>query len=800
MILLSNFEAYAVNSIKNYLCKQKINSFLLIFLLMSCSNTLKTSNPGLIQNPVDYVNVFIDSHDSRWFYFSSASRPFGMVNLSPDTHTQSSWNSGYRYGSEYIRCFSHIHGWQLSGIAVMPVTGKMNGHLGMDVYRSRFTHDGEIAMPGYHNIQLDDYDVQVELTSTTRVGLHRYLFTNDEERHVLFDIGAYLAHGPTIDTYIRKVSDTSIEGYQVFERGRFRRKPLTVYFVADFDMSFTASGFWQNGKLIKGSSELIKGAGTGAYFTFPCHLEELQLKVAISYTSIENARYNMDTELAHWDFERIRQDSYDEWNEWLSRIQVQGGTRQQQVKFYTDLWRALQGRRIMSDANGFYIDNTGPEPVIRRVQMKDGKPVFPHYNFDSLWFSHWSINILWSMVYPELMDGFCNTMVDMYKNGGLIPRGPSGGMYTYIMVGDANAFFATAYNKGIRNYDAELAFEGCFKNSSIVGIRDSAVAPGYGNLGGMQFYLDRGYIPEHNTTRGATMTLDYTYMDWSLAQMAKNMGKEKEYSLLMERARNYLYLANPETGMIHPRELDGSWIEDLIPVAEEHRMRGFVEGNAPMYTMFVPHDMSGLANSLGGYDAFNERVNGWFQKAKPGGFVGTQKRTHASNWVNYGNEVGHGTAHVFNHTRAPWLSQKWVREVKEALNDTTAYGGYNGDEDQGKGGSVGVLMAIGLFSYDGGASVKPFYEITSPIFDKVVIKLNNKYYFGEEFVIETKNNSSENMYIKSAKLNGKKLDDCWFYHDTFANGGKLELRLGNKPNKKWGAENPPPSMSREKKQ
>jgi predicted alpha-1,2-mannosidase len=768
-----------------------------------CNNTSDSTNDNgsmYIENPVDYVNPFVDTHNSRWFYFSSASRPFGMVNLSPDTDTESTWSSGYLYDSEHIRCLSHVHGWQLAGIPVLPVTGKMNGHLGMDEYQSSFTHKGEIAKPGYHKVDLLDYEVTVELTSTTRVGFHKYSFHNDKEKHVLFDLGAYLAHSPTIDTYIKRTDDNTLEGFTLLDKARFRKKPLKVFFYVKLDKPMDRFGTWKEGEILGENGGTVSGAGAGAYASFGKDVEEIQMKVALSYTSIENAKINMDAEVDHWDFERVKLESFDEWNRWLNRIQVSGGTRQQKVKFFTDLWHALQGRRIMSDVNGYYIDNTGSEPVVQQVDMVNGKPKFPHYNFDGLWGAHWTINILWSMAYPEIMDGFINTMLDMYENGGLIPRGPSGGDYTYIMVGDAASFFANAYHKGIRNYDIEHAYQGLIKNASIDGIRDSAVYRRKNAYqGSMNYYLNKGYVPENvpeAVERGATLTLEYAYLDWCVAQVAKSLGKETDYKMLMKRAQNYKNLWNPETRLMHPRNKDGSWITDFNPVKEARHTKGFVEANSAVYTHFVPHDIVGLAELFGGYDAYNDFLNESFEKAKSHGFVEVTKDIRASHWVNYANEPGHGMGHIFNHTGVPYLSQKWIRVVKAALNDTTPYGGYNGDEDQGKAGSLGVLMAIGLFQLDGGASVRPFYEITSPIFDKVKIELNNEYYPGETFVIETKNNSKENMYIQSARLNGERLERCWFYHDVFAEGGTLTLELGNQPNKNWGVKELPPSMSR----
>jgi predicted alpha-1,2-mannosidase len=316
--------------------------------------------------------------------------------------------------------------------------------------------------------------------------------------------------------------------------------------------------------------------------------------------------------------------------------------------------------------------------------------------------------------------------------------------------------------------------------------------------------VKQGWIPEGIQVphaafhrHGAAMTLEYAYQDWCLAQLAQSLGKEEDYMFFSERSLNYRNLWNPEVKMMHPREKDGSWITDFKPIDNARHTTGFVEANSAIYTHFVPHDVAGLVNLFGGKKTYTDTLNAYFERSRDFNFVVTPKNMHAQRWVNYGNQPGTGMGHMFNHAGAPWLSQKWIREVKGSVSDTTAYGGYNGDEDQGQMGALGVLMAIGLFSVNGGAAVESIYEITSPIFDRIEIDLSPGYHKEKRFVIETRNNSPENIYIQSARLNGKKLDDCWFYHDVFANGGKLELRLGNKPNKKWGVKNPPPSLSGE---
>ena len=756
------------------------------------------------KNYVDLVNPFVDSHRSRWFFFSSACRPFGMVSLSPDTDTEHSWGSGYLYDSKQIRCFSHVHNWQMSGVAVMPTVGEFKGHLGMNAYQSAFTHDGEIAKPGYHKVKLTDYDITAELTSTMRVGFHCYTFPKSDASYILFDTGAFLAHGSTAYSEVWKVSDKEIAGWEMMERTGRRPKDTPVYFYAQLSKPMDKVVSWREGRIESNSNpERISGKNAGMAVRFKTEKDEkVMLKVAISYVSVEQARKNMLAELSGWDFEQVKQSSFSEWNDWLGKIEVEGGSREQQIKLYTDLWHALLGRHVVSDADGHYMDMTADFPRIRQIPLGDeGKPLYNHHNFDAWWGSHWSLDILWSMAYPEVMDDFCNTMIDMYRNGGLIPRGPSGGNYTYVMIGDpAASFFASAYNKGIRNYNAELAYEGLRKNAFVGGIRDHA---GYehgktAHSGGMKYYEERGYVPDGRKdvegmhTTGASMTLEYAYQDWCLAQMAKTMGKLQDYEFFMKRSKNYRNLWNPESGYMQPRGEDGNWLPCFDPL-ELTEKGGFCESNSAIYSHYVPHDMAGLIELYGGAGQYIKRLNANFEKSEPYGFFRSNK-TKEGNWTDYGNQPGTGMAHLFSYAGAPWLTQKWVRKVKAAYSNVTPYGGYRDDEDQGQMGALGVLMAIGLFEVDGGCAEKPFYEITSPLFDKVTIHLDNRYYSGKTFQIITKGNSTDNMYIQNASLNGKKWNKCWFYHEDFIKGGILELKLGAKPNKKWGVEELPPSF------
>ncbi len=763
--------------------------------------------------PDSLVQPIVDAANSRWLFFSSACRPFGMVNLSPDMAVDGAWNSGYRYNEDTILFFSHIHAWQMSGIPVMPVTGRFKGQLGPHVYGSLYSHDNEFIRPGYHAVYLKSYGIWAELTSTTRVGFHRYTFPAGGDRYILLDLGTLLGPSGTKEGLARMTSRKEIEGYAVMEKTSRRPKPLKVYYVMQFDTPFESMAAWQNGRIL-GTVENFTGPDGGVFMKIPSTGKNTVLmKVGISYTGIEAARENIRAELPGWNFDAAVHDSYREWNDYLGRIEVRGGTFIQRRRFYTDLWHALQGRRIISDVKGTYPDNTGPETRTGQIPPgKDGKPAFNHFNSDSFWGAQWTLNTLWDLVYPEITEQFIRSMLRMYDDGGLIPRGPSGGNYTFVMTGASSTpFIVSAWMKGIRGFDGEKAYEGMRKNAFPGGLMSKA---GYEHKtyrgGGIEYYIEKGYVPYPLGDKtwgahqdGAGQTLEYAYQDWCLAQMARALGKEEDYRLFMERATNYKNLYDPGSGWMRPRNRDGNWFEPFDPLAVDE---GFVESNAAQATWFVPHDVKGLAGLMGGRDSLVQKLDRSFRISEQTDFHEKKfntddpfvKAERARTYINYGNQPSMEVAFIFNYAGAPWLTQYWSREVVNRIySDLTPEKGYNGDEDQGLMGSLAVLMKIGLFDLQGGAALNPVYEIGSPLFNEVVIHLDPHFYPGKTFTITARDNSDGNRFIQNAELNGKPLEKCWFIHDDIVSGGRLILQMGAVPDKNWGSApgDAPPSMS-----
>ena len=730
--------------------------------------------------PAELVYPQLDSENSRWIFFSSACRPFGMVNLCPDTRTNGDWGSGYHYEVDTIRGFSHIHEWQLSGLSMMPVTiSPENNSLLFSDYFSKYSHTTESVKPGYHSVFLDRYSIRAEITATSRVGFHRYRFPEKSRPAILINVNGEM--GPCIikNGQLEKTGARTLSGSLIDGATRRRPKDFNVFFQVQF-----------NADIIN----IEKDPKTGNYllhFDLPLN-REILMKAALSYTSEQNAALNLDTELPHWDFDRVVREAQEQWNEMLSRISVKGGTLLQQRRFYTDLFHSLLGRRTISDANGAYPDNTGSKFLVKQIPCdKNGKPLFNQYNFDAFWGAQWTLNTLWCLVYPEIAEEFVRSMMQYYHDGGMIPRGPAGGNYTFVMVGASTTpFIVSAYQKGIIKDNPEEIYQALKKNHMPGGIMSRA---GYEHKtelgGGLKYYIQKGYVPfplpdgnfgMHQD--GAGMTLEYAYQDWTLAQMAKALGHAEDYGYFMKRSQNYQNLYDPETGWIRPKNVDGKWYAPFDPFEVNH---GFIEANSAQSTWFVPQDLPGLARLMGGNDAAIKKLVQSFETAQKLGF--TSGNSHSQELhpeysripINYGNEPSIQTAFIFNLLGKPNLTQYWSREVvNAAFSGLSPSTGYNGDEDQGLMGTLAVLYKIGLFQMNGGTEENPRYELGSPIFDQITVKLHPKYYPGKLLTIKTIGNSDKNRYILSADFNGKKIDELSLKHRDLVKGGVLTLKMG----------------------
>lgn len=744
----------------------------------SCNTAQESAEVPAATSKVELVYPFLDAANSRWFFFSSACRPFGMVNLSPDTELDGAWGSGYRYNTDTIKGFSHVHAWQMAGLSVMPVhyqTGEEQAIL--QNYFSSFEHEKESATPGWHKVSLDRYRIEAELTSTVRVGFHQYTFSGEEPRGIVFNLGGKMGPSSMKEGKIEQGGDRMLVGSVTNAPTRRRPRDLTVFFAIALDQDVEGIVAGEAGKFLV---QVAKGSGP------------LLMKAAISYTSIENAQQNLQAELPHWDFAQTVADSKAEWEGLLSRIDVKGGTEEEQRRFYTDLWHALQGRRIISDVNGAYPDNTGENFRIGQLpQNTDGTPKFNHYNSDSFWGAQWTLNSLWGLVYPEIYEEFVNSLLVYYKDGGYVPRGPSGGNYTHVMTGASSTpFIVSAFQKGIRGFDAAMAYEGMKKNHMPGGTMGRA---GYEHKttigGGLEYYIDQGYvpypIPEGNFgfhQDGPSLTMEYAYQDWTLAQMAKALGMSEDAEYFLQRAKNYQNTFDAETGWMRPRNVEGQWQDPFDPYKIN---TGFNESNAAQSTWFVPHDLSGLAELMGGKEKAIAKLQAQFETASKINYTAGDRHDRENHPeysripINYGNQPSIQTAFIFHHLGRPDLTQYWAKEIAQKVyNGLHPETGYKGDEDQGLMGTLAVLLKIGLFQMTGGTESDPIYQLSSPIFDEINIQLHPDYTSGQSLRIKTVGNTPEASYIQTAKWNGATLEGYELRHSQVEKGGVLELEMG----------------------
>ena len=738
--------------------------------------------PAQYTDYVSWVDPYIETNRGRYFFFITGGRPFGMVGAAPLTRNKNQNGGGYNYNETEILGFEQIHSWMISGIEVMPTATSVDPTGGQQAWKSTFSHDDEIVQPGYQRVYLHDHKTWVELTATERVSFYRFRFTEDMNAQILTNLGGYVGNSTMANASVKQVGNTEFEG-SFSSVGRFWGGPkdVRIFFVVQFDKPFDALQGWQ-GKNRNVQADGLTGDSLGVAALYNAKAGDVvQMKIAMSYTSIENAKRNLATECTTWAFDTVRDQSRNVWNEWLGKINVEGGTYNQRIKFYTDLWHVLLGRHKINDISGDYPDRTTgtrdgtfTEAVFKiKTLPKDekGNLRYNMYNSDAWWLTQWNLNVLWGLAWPSVQDELSASMIQYADNGYLLPRGPCGGGYSYIMTGcPASLLVVSTYMKNLMTkVDARHAFEIVKQNHLPGGM--------LGREDEINFYTKHGWWAGN-----VGITVEAAFQDWAIAQMANRMGMKKDYAFFLKRSQGWKKCFNPKWKLLFPKDAKGRFMHD-DPLSGA----GWVEANAWQGTWSVSHGIDELAALMGGKDTLCHKLNYAFEQAQSSDFV----FAYTAGYVSYANQPGCSNAHVFNYAGKPWLTQYWVRKVQEqAYGGTTPDTGYGGhDEDQGQMGGVSALMAMGLFSLQGNVSAVPAYDITSPIFDTITITLDPAYYQGKSFRIVTHNNSKENIYIQKAVLNGKPLEHSWFTHAEYTKGGMLELWLGPAPTA-WGTGTP----------
>ena len=673
------------------------------FLMFACAffTSCVTQGKKVQQDELSqYVEPRIGTAHCRWFHFTPGAMPFGMAKPAPSTNghigNKSGWEAtGYDYRDQSIEGFPCLHEFQIGGIVLMPTTGSLktipgavDDSTGIG-YRSRFDRADEIATAGYYSVLLKDYSICAELTATPRVAIQRYTFPAGEDSHILFDIGNRQGEsGAVRDAEITFTEDGHIEGWVITEPEYVRKyqpgASVPLYFSAVLDKVPVGFGAF-NGADIRPDERKATGVGAGLYLTFRTQDQEsVTAKVGLSYTSVENARLNRETEAATLTFDEAREISRQTWEEYLGRIRVETPAREDKVKFYTGLYHALLGRGLASDVNGAYPRNDGS---VGQIPLKDGKPVHNLYNTDAAWGAQWNLTQVWALAYPEYYSDYISSHLLVYKDAGWLADGIANSRYVSgVGTNLLSTIIAGAYQCGIRDFDVNTAYEACLKNEL-----DGENRPlGAGKID-TRYFVEYGYVPHLDKGDGpdeafmfsASHTLEYAYSAWAVAQWAKQLGKTDDYNRLMDLSKGWERIYDPSCNFVRPKKKDGTFIEDFNPMQV---WRGFQEGNAWQYTFYVPHDAKGLVAKVGA-DVFNHRLDSIFTVSRKlifsggtevGAFAGLQTL------YNQGNQPCLHIPWMFNEAGRPSLTQKWVRAILNEFYGTDGIHGYGygQDEDQ----------------------------------------------------------------------------------------------------------------------
>ena len=752
---------------KNKLC---------MLLLASGIGLFSCAEKDLPKEYTDSVNVFIGT-GGHGHTFPGATLPHGMVQLSPDTRLFG-WDacSGYYYDDTSIMGFTHTH---LSGTGIgdygdilfMPVVGEKPLIAGTaenpdEGYRSRFSHEQESARPGYYQVLLQDDSINVELTATLRAGLHRYTYPKASDARLIVDMEPTIHGHQHPVTQIRVVNDSTIAGMK-YTVGWAKRH--YVYFYAVFSNPFDYKLY--SGTEYQSDSTSVTGNTAKAVISFrnlPADGRVLA-KVGISSVDEEGARLNVEAEIPNWDFEGVMKQANTAWNEALGKIDIETSDNDSRTVFYTSLYHAFIQPSLASDVDGRY-------RTMGHEIKQDAS--YTNYTVFSLWDTFRAAHPLYTIVTPEQNQAFIRSLLRKYDEGGILPKWELASNETGTMIGyHAVSVIADAMMKKQCDFDVKKALEACIRSlvydtTGVTPMMDRQILNGKLMPVSIKYKNELGYIPCDKVGGSVSQGLEFAYNDWLIAQMMKEHNRKDLYDKYMELSRNYRNYFDPETKLMRGRLSDGSWITPFDP-ASVQRPSNYVEGNAWQWAWFVPQDVEGLMELVGGQKSFEAHLDTLFTTSSEltGDPNAAADVTGMIGQYAHGNEPSHHIPYLYNYAGAPRKTQALVDHILRTLyhNDPN---GLSGNEDVGQMSAWYALSAMGFYSFCPG---RPVYEIGRPIFDKVTIHLSN----GKDFVIQAKNNSVENKYIRSMKLNGEDLAEPRFSHFDLMKGGELIFEMEN---------------------
>ena len=724
-----------------------------------------------------YVNPFVGT-GGHGHTFPGPVVPHGMVQPSPDTRIDG-WDacSGYYYADSTINGFSHTH---VSGTGcadygdflLMPTVGEQQydpqDYSSQTLpYASAFSHQNETAEPGYYSVFLDRYGVKAELTATSRTAFHRYTFPETDDAGFILDMDYSIQHQTNLDMQVEVVSDTEIRGHKLTEYWAFDQQ---VSFYAKFSKPFTSVVVRdtladQNGKMQPRCKVLLK---------FNTEKDEQVLvKMGISAVDMDGAKKNLEAEIPGWDFDKVRSDARQLWNSYLSKIDVTTANETDKTIFYTAMYHTAVSPNLFTDVDGRYLGMD--------LKVHQGNVDRPVYTVFSLWDTFRALHPLCSIIDPQLNNNFIRSLLLKSREGGIFPMWDLASNYTGTMIGyHAASLIADAYTKGYADFDLQEAYKACLRAAEYdtTGIKcPDLVLP---HLMPMAKYYKNtiGYIPCDRENESVAKALEYAYDDYCISVLAEATGDYKNSQKYARFAKAYTLYFDPSVRFMRGVDSEGNWRTPFNPKASNHRNDDYCEGNAWQWTWFVPHDVEGLVELMGGEDAFVGKLDSLFtaDSTIEGDLVSADISGLIGQYA-HGNEPSHHVIHLYNYANRPWKTQELIdRVLKEQYRN--APDGLSGNEDCGQMSAWYVLNSMGFYQVCPG---KPVYSIGRPIFDRVDVSLPDR----KVFSVVTKNNSGENKYIESVTLDGRPLDEPFLTHQDIAGGGTLEIVMTAKPTK-WG--------------
>jgi predicted alpha-1,2-mannosidase len=733
------------------------------FASLTYGQQKKAVNAGAPLNLTRYVDPFIGT-SFHGHVFLGANVPFGAVQLGPVNMSQGwDWCSGYHYSDSTIVGFSHTH---LSGtgigdlgdILLMPSTGSVKvrrGKLGYPEtgYHSLFSHQDETARPGYYAVRLQRTGIRAELTTTERVGFHQYTFPAADNPHIVIDLRDGIGWDLAVKTEIQQINDTTIAGYR-FSKGW--APDQRIYFTAVFSKPIQSFAVYEDSVQKEGralTSRFVKGV---ASFSLRNN-EKVMVKVGISPVSAENALNNIKTEVPHWNFNEIVTKADAGWNRELNKAQVKTSDTTRLRTFYTALYHTMIAPSVFNDANGDYL---GTDKKVYK-----GAP-FTNYTTFSLWDTYRGAHPLFTILQSEKVNDMINSMLAIYQQQGKLPVWHLMGNETNTMPGNSGVqVVADAYLKGFRGFDTALAWEAV----KATAMKDER---------GLRFVKEYGYIPADSLVESVAMGLEYAIADWSIAQMAKRMGKKEDDAYFSKRGKAYQHYFDTETRFMQGRLSGNRWRTPFSPFESKHMKDDFAEGNAWQYTWLVPQDVEGLMKLLGGEKGFISKLDSLFVVQGDMGKAASADITGLIGQYAHGNEPSHHISYLYAYAGQPWKTAEKVRYILDSLYSDKP-DGLCGNEDVGQMSAWYILSALGFYPAN---PTNGQYVFGSPVFHEATLHLPG----GKVFRMLVKNNSAENKYIQNITLNGKQYSRSYLHHSDLMKGGLLVMEMGSAPSAAWG--------------